>query len=440
MYAFTHPSKQLRQIVRTATLRSLHHISLYKRLIITHISHKATANNQLTYAAAAAKYQDQKVAVYKPATFHKVDMDNNYLFPYEDIPHLLITGRYSGATLPKNDFYFRHISDRGQAATRETLQACRSYAIRTIRDRLGIALLPDRLGDPIIVVTKKTNDNINRHLIGDLRLRFPSKRYVISAYDQQRAPCRSTGDGNQRLLTHNGHIRPTLIKSRHIGNESTETSLHRAYTSCDVFRGKDSGGLSIVSRDRFKDTFEDYILTDKDFQLPDNFIDTFINEIVAANADNEEAITLSPSKSLYLFELSKIHKVGGIASPYASLEWPGVQIPQALTTNLQHKGVKIALINNDDYFQESIIYIYIRSPARRGLDFDEFPSQKSDFLRYAVHLNCVNPIRDITKCPLPPLEEIAYGIHIQLHDVIQKGTLSRRDLHAAINTAEAEAK
>ena len=35
MYAFTHPSKQLRQKVRTATLRSLHHTSLYKRLIIT---------------------------------------------------------------------------------------------------------------------------------------------------------------------------------------------------------------------------------------------------------------------------------------------------------------------------------------------------------------------------------------------------------------------
>jgi hypothetical protein len=34
MYAFTHPSKQLRQKVRTATLRSLYHTSLYKRLIL----------------------------------------------------------------------------------------------------------------------------------------------------------------------------------------------------------------------------------------------------------------------------------------------------------------------------------------------------------------------------------------------------------------------
>ena len=34
MHAFTHPTKQLRQKVRTATLRSLHHTSLYRRLIL----------------------------------------------------------------------------------------------------------------------------------------------------------------------------------------------------------------------------------------------------------------------------------------------------------------------------------------------------------------------------------------------------------------------
>ena len=57
----------------------------------TNVSHKTTANNQLNYAAAAAKYQDQIVAVYKLATFHKVERNNSYSSPYEDIPHLLIT-------------------------------------------------------------------------------------------------------------------------------------------------------------------------------------------------------------------------------------------------------------------------------------------------------------------------------------------------------------
>jgi len=235
---------------------------------------------------------------------------------------------------------------------------------------------------------------------------------VISAYDQPRAPCRSNGDGTQRFLTHDGHISPTLIPPGHIGNESTESSLHKAYTSCDLFRGKDSGELPILFRDSFKDTYKDYILTDKDYQPLDKFIDILINTIVGAYADNVEAITLSPSYNLYLFEFSKIHKIGGIASPYASIEWIGIQIPKALTTILHHKGIKIALINNDGYFHESVIYFYDINPAGRGLGFDKFFSQKADFLGYAVRLNCVNPIRDITKCPLPPLEEIAHGIHM----------------------------
>ena len=41
MHAFTHPSKQLRQKLRTATLKSLYHTSLYRRLILTAIARGA---------------------------------------------------------------------------------------------------------------------------------------------------------------------------------------------------------------------------------------------------------------------------------------------------------------------------------------------------------------------------------------------------------------
>jgi hypothetical protein len=74
---------------------------------------QANDNTQITYAAAAAKHQDNTVTIYKAATFHTVDKDNTYNYPFEDIPHLLITGRYSGATLPKNEIVFRHIYERG---------------------------------------------------------------------------------------------------------------------------------------------------------------------------------------------------------------------------------------------------------------------------------------------------------------------------------------
>jgi hypothetical protein len=84
---------------------------------------------------------------YKPATFHTIDKDNSYLYPFEDIPHLLITRRYYRATLPKNEIVFKHIFERGHAATGEVLQACRIYAAQAIRKRLGIALQSDAHGD-----------------------------------------------------------------------------------------------------------------------------------------------------------------------------------------------------------------------------------------------------------------------------------------------------
>ena len=107
---------------------------------------------------------------------------------------------------------------------------------------------------------------------------------------------------------------------------------------------------------------------------------------------------------------------------------------QALRTILQDKGIQIPLINNEGEFQKASIYFYERNPAGRGLDFDENPDQKSDFLRYAIQLNCINPIRDIIKSPPPPLEEIAKGVLIQLHEVVKLGTQSIRHLEAALRT------
>ena len=93
-----------------------------------------------------------------------------------------------------------------------------------------------------------------------------------------------------------------------------------------------------------------------------------------------------------------------------------------IPTILQNRGITLSLLNNDGVYHESVIHFYDRNPAGKGLDFDEFPEQKADFLRYTVEFNCIYPICDITKCPLPPLEDISLGIIIQLQDVIIKGT------------------
>ena len=89
----------------------------------------AIAAGQLqTYAAVAAKSYEQYVSTYKPATFHTIDRDNDFSYPFEDIPRLLITRRYSEAALPKNEIIFTQIFEREYAATRDILQACRAYA------------------------------------------------------------------------------------------------------------------------------------------------------------------------------------------------------------------------------------------------------------------------------------------------------------------------
>ena len=49
-------------------------------------------------------------------------------------------------------------------------------------------------------------------------------------------------------------------------------------------------------------------------------------------------------------------------------------------------------------------------------------------------MNCIKPIRDIIKSPLPPLEEITIGVSIQLREVVKHGTQSRRDMDVAIRT------
>ncbi len=120
------------------------------------------------------------------------------------------------------------------AATREVLQACRTYAAHAVRKRLGIALQTNAYGDPVTVSTKKSTSGTEWFLTRDIRVRFPSKISVLTAYDKQRAPVRNKDDNNNRILTHDGHISPTIIPTGHVGIESTESSLHKIFVSCEL--------------------------------------------------------------------------------------------------------------------------------------------------------------------------------------------------------------
>jgi hypothetical protein len=132
------------------------------------------------------------------------------------------------------------------------------------------------------------------------------------------------------MLTHDGHISPTIIPTGHVGIESTEASMHKIFVSCDPLRGKDSEELPALFKGIFNDTYEDIILNnDIDFCPPEDFIASLVTSISATESQNEANITMEPS---YI-------------SP-----------------------------------------IFIRIQPH---------------LRYAVQLNCINTIRNITKKPSP---------------------------------------
>ena len=65
--------------------------------------------------------------------------------------------------------------------------------MQSIRKRLGMTLHNDDIGDPITVVTKRNAKSIT-FFTRDIRVLFPRKRSVLSAYDQQRAPVKIKDD------------------------------------------------------------------------------------------------------------------------------------------------------------------------------------------------------------------------------------------------------
>jgi len=95
----------------------------------------------------------------------------------------------------------------------------------------------------------------------------------------------------------------------------------------------DSGELPALFKDNLNHIYEDLILNnDNDFHPPEDLIDSLVTSISSAESQNKANITLETtnycickvvfvfSKLLYLFEFSRTYKVGGISSPYATIE------------------------------------------------------------------------------------------------------------------------
>jgi hypothetical protein len=48
------------------------------------------------------------------------------------------------------------------------------------------------------------------------------------------------------------------------------------------------------------------------------------------------------------------------------------------------------------------------------VDFDDYPENKPEFVRYEVELRCLNHVVDTKKTPLPPLEDLVEAVTVLL--------------------------
>ncbi len=63
-------------------------------------------------------------------------------------------------------------------------------------------------------------------------------------------------------------------------------------------------------------------------------MDIIATAIAESTIANNNIISLKNIDLLYFVEFNRIYKVGGVSNPYDNMEWPGIQIPQAISTML----------------------------------------------------------------------------------------------------------
>jgi hypothetical protein len=253
---------------------------------------------------------------------------------------------------------------------------------------------------------------------------------------QQTNHIKQTNRGAAHLKTHDGHRCPALIPSGVNITNTEDKSLYKAFASSDHFRSLDDLHLRASLLQTLQFLYED-ALTDAEGDLspPDDIITILSDALDSASEQDSPTIEMSNKDLLYLLEYSKVYKIGGVSSPYVCFEWHGVQIPQSIISLLQDNSLTVPFLTDDGDKLFDYITFYERNPAGRGLDFTDNPADKEPFLRYAVILQCINPITDITKRPLPPLEDIAEGIEISLQDLFIRGSASRKQLEIATRAA-----
>ena len=233
-------------------------------------------------------------------------------------------------------------------------------------------------------------------------------------------------------MSYTGQVCPTFIPTGHTSETSQEDSLHKAYIACSMFRGMDSAALHQLFRGSLQELYDMLFDIDADaLAVPENYY----SAIAEANelAGDRQSIELDPQILLYLMEFYKMVKIRRINNPFLCMEWPGIQIPQAILSLLDTKGIVYHFLDDKGAWEESTLLFYERNPAGRGMDFDDTPENKPDFVRYAVEFRCINPMTDTKKSP--PLVELAEAVTPLTAVGLQPNKKQRKELEKALQNA-----
>ncbi len=103
---------------------------------------------------------------------------------------------------------------------------------------------------------------------------------------------------------------------------------------------------------------------------------------------------------------------------------------------LEANGLRFTFYNDKKVAKEHTLHLYERNLACRGLDFDDHPDDKVDFVRYAIELRCWSPIVDINKNPLPPLEDLADVVDTLIAVGMRRDMEPHRGLEKLLQTEE----
>ena len=383
-----------------------------------------------SYANAAAR--GAHPTYYAPQTLASTTRDQQHRpQPFQHPPHLQITGQFSRKQTVDTELLFYKFFEPGLAATRELLQELRTIAAKEIEGQFGIKLPPSTAeADVVTIVTKRDVDQTTQWFTtGDIRVKFASPDQARGVFQRQCGQWKGNNTG--ALYTYNDHRCQVKIPDGTSRPPPEDRDLYRVFLGCASFRGETQLSVEQLLRDSIEHLWHQVRTAaariDQEVDVDVDHISVLSRARQEADGRGEDYIQLRPSELLSLMEYSRVTKLAQ-ASPFVALDYPETQIPLALKALVAEQDISIAIpiLGEGAHLNFVKASVFDTNPASRGLDFDEDPDSKEDFLKFSVHFRCTTKTSERRNLPMPALEYISEGISIILNSQLQGRTPLRQ--------------